>query len=120
MTQFFSIFHFVQIKGADVVIVDDMVDTAGTLSELSSKLALEGARNIYVCASHGLFTEKSMELIRDSDVKAVVVNNTLPLPEKVSSKVFQVSIAPMLSHVILAEHFRTLNVTGDDDFKMED
>ena len=100
--------------------MDDIVDTAGTLADISTKLAEEGARNIYVCASHGLFTETSMELIEKSHVQMVLVNNTLPLPEKSCPKVQQVSIAPMLSHVILAEHFRTMNIYGDDDFNMDD
>ena len=104
------------------MIVDDMVDTAGTLASISKRLHLAGARNVYVCASHGLFTESSMELIEASPVKKVVVTNTLPLPKGVHSKVTQVSIAPMLAHVILAEHFRSLDQGGykDEEFEMED
>ena len=111
-----------QIAGADVVIIDDMVDTAGTLSSISKRLDLAGARNVYVCASHGLFTESSMELIENSPVKKVIVTNTLPLPKTATSKVIQVSIAPMLAHVILAEHFRSLDQGAykDEEFEMED
>jgi ribose-phosphate pyrophosphokinase len=111
-----------QIAGADVVIIDDMVDTAGTLSSISKRLDLAGARNVYVCASHGLFTESSMELIENSPVKKVIVTNTLPMPKVATSKVVQVSIAPMLAHVILAEHFRSLEQGGfeDEEFEMED
>lgn len=105
-----------------MLIVDDMVDTAGTLSSISKRLDLAGARNVYVCASHGLFTESSMELIENSPVKKVIVTNTLPMPKVATSKVVQVSIAPMLAHVILAEHFRSLEHGGlqDEEFEMEE
>lgn len=104
------------------MIIDDMVDTAGTLSSISKKLDIAGARNVYVCASHGLFTESSMELIENSPVKKVIVTNTLPMPKVATSKVVQVSIAPMLAHVILAEHFRSLEHGdfADEEFEMDD
>lgn len=97
----------VKIEGADVIIVDDMIDTAGTLSSLSKKLELAGARNVYVAASHGLFTSTSMDLIQNSQVlKKVVVTDSLPLKKNASDKVVQVGIAPMLAGVIQAEYFR--------------
>jgi len=109
-----------QIAGADVVIVDDMIDTAITLSNLSKKLVNEGARNVYYCAPHGLFTDSSMELINESAVKKVVVSNSLPLPSSVSSKVEVISIAEMLSHVVLAEHFRSVKgLIEDEEFEMD-
>eukprot|EP01035_Chromulina_nebulosa_P018195 gene18195-23856_t len=108
-----------RIEGADVVIVDDMIDTAGTLSTLSNKLKLLGAKNIYVVASHGLFTENSMSLIDLSPVNQVVVTNTLPLPKEISSKVEQVSIAQMVAHVILAEHFRSVS-NIEDKYEIDD
>ena len=109
------------LKGADIVIVDDMVDTAGTLTTLSERLAAAGARNIYVTASHGLFTERSMELIEKSPVKKVIVTNSLPLPksETVSSKVVQLSMAPMLGNLILAEHFRSIDGKAEE-FSLDD
>jgi ribose-phosphate pyrophosphokinase len=97
-----------------------MVDTAGTLSILSKRLESAGARNVYVCASHGLFTEQSMELIESGSVRKVVVTNSLPLHEKTSSKVVQVSVAPILAHVILAEHFRTVEKSSDEEFEMDE
>ncbi len=92
------------------------MDTAGTLHSLSQLLADAGARNIYMCASHGLFTEKSMELIESSALKKVIVTNSLPLPDVCSSKVEQVSIAPKLAAVILAEHFRSIQAK-DESFE---
>ena len=99
------------LKGSDVVIVDDMLDTAVTLSHLCHQLIESGARNIYLCASHGLFTEKSMEIIDSIDaLKKVVVTDSLPLPKSASLKVHQVTIAPMLADVIRAEHFRSVKL----------
>ena len=95
-----------------------MLDTAVTLSQLSDQLLEAGAKNIYLCASHGLFTEKSMEIIDSiSALKTVVVTDSLPLPKYVSSKVHQVTIAPMLADVIRAEHFRSVKVydMGEDE-----
>eukprot|EP01041_Mallomonas_annulata_P000598 gene598-1155_t len=95
-----------QIAGSDVVIVDDMVDSAGTLSEIAKRLDALGAANVYVCASHGLFTQDSMKLIDNGIVKKVFVTNSLPLPINPSSKIEQISVAHLLANVILSEHFR--------------
>lgn len=81
-----------QLQGADVLVVDDMVDTGATMAALSKRLTDAGARNVYVCASHGLFTSNSMDLIDKSPVKQVIVTNTLPLPAVVSPKIAQVSV----------------------------
>ena len=96
-----------------------MVDTAGTMHNLSKKLQISGARNVYVCASHGLFTEQSKQLIEDGFVRKVIVTNSLPLPPQVSSQVEQVSIAPLLANVIVAEHFRTIS-DADEEYAIED
>lgn len=103
--------HDVDIRGADVIIVDDMIDTAGTLSTLSVDLQAAGAANVYVAASHGLFTESAMRLIQSSTaLKEVVVTDSLPIrgssSTSISSKVKRVSIAPMLAEIIQAEYFR--------------
>ena len=64
------------VKGADVIIVDDICETGGTLSVLCRRLIKEGAKRVYFCASHGLFTSTSMEMIELSPVEQVVV--TIP------------------------------------------
>lgn len=86
-----------------------MVDTAGTISSLSTRLKEAGARNVYVAASHGVLNDHSIEVIEKSDVKKIFVSNTLPLPKRKSDKVAQVSVAPQLAHVILTEHFRAID-----------
>jgi len=106
----------VNLSGADVIIVDDMVDTAGTLGDISMLMKKNGALNIYVAASHGLFTENSMDIIEKSPVTKVFVTDSLPLPVHVSNKVEQVSIARQLGHIILAEYFRTLSTAKEEQF----
>lgn len=108
-----------QVVGADVVIVDDMVDSAGTLSEISKRLKDLGAANVYVCASHGLFTSDSMKLIEEGAVTKVFVCNTLPLPPNPSSKIQQVSVASLLAKVVLSEHLQPNMTDEDDAYKMD-
>lgn len=109
----------VKLQGADVVIVDDMVDTGGTLADLSKRLKAAGARRIFVAASHGIFTENSMANIDQAPVDRVVVTNSLPLPAACSPKVVQVSLAPYLSNIILAEYFRTMSTAVEEEFRQE-
>ena len=113
----------IALSGADVIIVDDLVDSAGTICKLAHRLKNSGARRVYVCASHGIFSHDGMRKIDKSEIDQVVVTNTLPLPKDSSEKVIQVSIAPMLADVILAEHFRELSYDDDDipkDVREED
>jgi len=90
------------VKGADVIIVDDICETGGTLSVLCRRLIKEGAKRVYFCASHGLFTSTSMEMIELSPVEQVVVTDSIPLSatDDVSPKVVQISLAKLLSKVI--------------------
>jgi ribose-phosphate pyrophosphokinase len=112
-----------KFAGADVIIVDDMIDSAGTVSALSKRIDEAGAANIYAIASHGLFTQDSMQAIDGSPLKRVFVTDSLPLPAISSLKITQIPIAPLLARVILAEHFRTTSEATDsfeeDDFTNE-
>lgn len=64
----------------------------------------EGARKVYICASHGLFVDSSLRLIDLSPVTQVVVSDTISLPKNSkSSKVVQLSIAPLLANVIRSD-----------------
>ena len=111
------------VKDADVIIVDDMIDTAGTLTDISHYLQSEGARNVYVSASHGLFNESALDLIEKSPLlRKVVVTNTLPLPINSTAesrrKIEVLSIAPLLANVMIAEHFRDAGVQSDLGFDL--
>mmetsp|Transcript_4617 Transcript_4617/g.7052 ORF Transcript_4617/g.7052 Transcript_4617/m.7052 type:complete len:377 (+) Transcript_4617:39-1169(+) len=103
------------VAGSDVIVVDDVVDT-GTLSSVCHRLAMEGAKKVYICASHGHFTEKSMELIGLSPVEKVIVTDSLPLPPNACEKIVQVSVASQLAELIETEYSASLaSRKGEDD-----
>ena len=91
------------VKGRDVVIIDDMIDTAGTLIEASKALKKNGAKKIHVFATHGVFSPPAAERISQcDDIEAVVVTDTIPLSAKMKTveKVKVLSTADILSKAI--------------------
>ncbi|OQR98599.1 ribose-phosphate pyrophosphokinase [Achlya hypogyna] len=94
------------VSGSDCIIVDDMIDTAGTLCKAAQHLADHGARNVYAFASHGLFNGPASERIKTSALKQVVVVNTTPLPASCvgNDKIKQLDVAPLLASAILNIH----------------
>ena len=84
------------------------------MCKLADRLKASGASHVYVCASHGIFSNDGMRKIDQSKIDKVVLTNTLPLPDDPSDKVVQISIGPMLADVILAEHYRQQNYDDDD------
>lgn len=94
------------VEGSDCIIVDDMIDTAGTLCKAAQHLADHGARNVYAFASHGLFNGPANERITKSALKEVVVVNTTMLPENCAQnpKIKQLDIAPLLAQAIQNIH----------------
>ena len=91
------------VKGKDVVIIDDMIDTAGTLVEAARTLKENGAQKIYAFATHGVFSPPAAERIGSTDeLEAVIVTDTLPLGDdmKQLEKVKVLSTAEILSKAI--------------------
>ena len=95
------------VGGCDVIIIDEVVETANSLSTLCHELKKRGAKKIYFSASHGLFTKESMSLIDLSPVEKVVVTDTVDLSTTYcsSEKIMQVSIAKLIAHVIDTDYF---------------
>ena len=88
-------------KGKHAIIVDDMIDTAGTITNAGEFLINNGAKDVYLVATHGVFSGNAIERINKSNVKEVVVTDTIALPEKKKiDKITQMSIAPLLSEAI--------------------
>lgn len=96
---------FGEVRGRDVIIVDDFVDTATRLSVLCRLLQRQGARRVFVCASHGLFSNNSIELIDLSPVEKVIVTDSVPLPtnRSISQKIVQLSVAPLITKILDSE-----------------
>lgn len=90
------------VKGADVLLVDDMIDTAGTICNAAEMLAEKGAKNVYAAATHGLFSDPALERITKSPIKKVFVTDTLHLNDKIlkNPKVEVISVAPLLAEAI--------------------
>jgi ribose-phosphate pyrophosphokinase len=90
------------VDGCDAIIVDDMIDTAGTLTKAADELKARGARRVYAFATHGLFSPPAIERIDQSALEKVVVCNTIPLPaHKQIAKITQLSIASLLAQAII-------------------
>ena len=90
------------VKGRDCIIVDDMIDTAGTLEGAARALAERGAKSIVACASHGVLSGPAVQRISRSPLSSVVVTDTIPLSAeaKACEKIRQVSIARLLGEAI--------------------
>src|SRR5678815_5202132 len=67
------------VKGKDAVLVDDMIDTAGTLTHAAKALMEAGARTVSACASHAVFSGPAIERIEESPLAEVIVTDTIPL-----------------------------------------
>jgi ribose-phosphate pyrophosphokinase len=89
------------VKNKRAIMVDDLIDTAGTLCNAAERLVEEGATEVYACATHAVFSGPAYERIEDSPMKEVVVTDTLPLKEgKPRSKIRTLTIAPILASTI--------------------
>ena len=91
------------VAGKDVVIVDDMVDTAGTLAKAANVLKDMGARSVRACATHPVFSGPAYEKIAESALEEVIVSDTLPLnpdPSKDKSKITVLTMTKMFANII--------------------
>jgi ribose-phosphate pyrophosphokinase len=91
-----------EVKGKTAVILDDMVDTAGTLTQGAAALKEKGASNIYACCTHPVLSGASIEKIEASPIDSLVVTNTIPLNEKSQkcAKITVLSVAELLGETI--------------------
>lgn len=95
------------VSGCDVIMVDDMIDTAGTLTAAAHELKVMGAKRIFAFATHGLFSNPAFDRIADSDLEKVVVCDTVPLqPHPRQDKIVQVSVAGLLADAIRRIHLK--------------
>ena len=88
-----------ELGDKDVVIVDDMIDTAGTICLAADMMIREGARSVRVCATHPVLSGDSYERIGESNIEEIIVTDTIPLPEK-RDKIRIISVAELFADVI--------------------
>lgn len=90
------------VKGKNCIIVDDIVDTAGSLVEGAKALKEFGAKSVMAAVTHAVLTDPASERIANSNIKELIVTNTMPLPENCKlDHVTQLSVAPLLGEAIM-------------------
>jgi ribose-phosphate pyrophosphokinase len=102
------------VHGRTCLIIDDLIDTAGTLVKTAAALIENGATCVYACASHAVLSGPAVENIRNSVIKEVVVTNTIPLTAEADAartekggKIHVLSIAGLIGRAIQANHEET-------------
>lgn len=80
-----------EVKGKNVIVRDDIVDTAGTLTQAADFLVKLGAKEIYACLTHAVLSGRSLELIENSSIRKVVVSDTIDLKSKNLSHKFEIA-----------------------------
>ena len=89
------------VKDKTAIIVDDMIDTAGTLVGAIHVVRDAGAKEVIVAATHGLLSGPAVERLRDAGCREIIVTNTLPIPEeKRFDGLTVLSIAPVIARAI--------------------
>ena len=93
------------VRGRRAIIVDDEIDTAGTLIEITRALEREGVTEIYACATHGVLSDPAVERIANSALREVVITDTIPLsPSRQIDKLKVLSVAPLIGEAIKRIH----------------
>ncbi len=94
-----------EVRGRDCLIIDDMIDTAGTLVQAADALKREGARRILACGVHPVLSGPALPRIDSSPLELVVVTNSIPLgKDKQHPKITVLSVAPLLAEAIRRIH----------------
>ena len=94
-----------EVKDKDVVVIDDMIDTAGTLIQAVEAVKREGARRVLACGVHPVLSGPAISRIADSELEELIITNSVPLPpEKRLPKIHVLSVAPLLAEAIRRIH----------------
>jgi len=92
------------VRDKNVIIIDDIIDTAGTITQAVDALVAEGARRVYASCVHPVLSGLAMERIERSKLEGLAVTNTIPLDSKKSEKLIVLSVAPLLGEAISRIH----------------
>jgi len=94
-----------EVNGKTAILVDDIIDTAGTICNAAAGLKQRGCKAVFACATHAVLSGPAMKRIDSSELDKVVLSDTIPLPEpKRSDRLVQLSIAPLFAEAILRVH----------------
>ncbi len=90
-----------EIEGKDVILVDDIIDTAGTIVKAASVLKTFGAKKVYGCATHGVLSGPALDRIHNSELEKFVITDTIPLSDMAKiDKIEVVSVAPLFAEAL--------------------
>jgi ribose-phosphate pyrophosphokinase len=94
------------VEGKVAIILDDMIDTAGTLTEAAHAVLQNGAKEVYAAATHGVLSGPAMQRIESSQIQKVIVTDTILMSDEAaaSSKIVQLSVADLLAEAIYRIH----------------
>jgi len=92
------------IEGKEAIIIDDLIDTAGTMVAAANMLINKGAKRVIACATHGVLSGPAVERLTNSPIEQVIITNTIPLDDKMFNKLKVVSVAPLLAEAIRRIH----------------
>jgi ribose-phosphate pyrophosphokinase len=94
-----------EVKDKSVIIVDDIIDTAGTLCTAAEVMLEKGARDVYSCCTHAVFSGPALDRLSRAPLKEIVITNTIPIDEsKKLPNMIILSIAPLVGEAILRIH----------------
>jgi ribose-phosphate pyrophosphokinase len=93
------------IEGKVAILIDDIIDTAGTITLAANALVENGAKEVYACCTHPVLSGPAIERIQNSKIKELVVTNSIALPEeKKMNKIINLSVAPLIAEAIIRIH----------------
>ncbi|TMC38756.1 MAG: ribose-phosphate diphosphokinase, partial [Chloroflexi bacterium] len=93
------------VKGRDCVVVEDIITTGNTVSQLAVALRQQGANRVLIAATHPVLSGDAMQKLRKADVEEVIVTDTVPIsPEKMDARLKVLSVAPLLAEAIIRVH----------------
>ncbi|MGM8213044.1 ribose-phosphate diphosphokinase [Virgibacillus sp. W0430] len=103
------------IEGRTAIIIDDIIDTAGTITLAANALIDHGATGVYACCTHPVLSGPAIERIQNSKIKELVVTNSIRLPEeKHIDKITQLSVAPLIGEAIVRVHeYQSVSILFD-------
>jgi ribose-phosphate pyrophosphokinase len=102
-----EVMHIIgDVEGQDCLIVDDLIDTAGTLVKAAEALLKQGAKSVRACATHAVLSGPAVERIENSEIEEVVVTNSIPLSDNADGcrRIKWLSVAPLLAKAIQSIH----------------
>lgn len=93
------------VEGKTAILIDDIIDTAGTITLAAKAISESGAKEVYACCTHPVLSGPAMERISNSQIKELVVTNSIALsPEKKTDQVVELSVAPLIGEAIIRVH----------------